>query len=90
MSAPDPFDLDSLRLNQDFAATVGVKKALTTILVRKPDRQWFVRVHPDADYRLETAVLELKEDGETYLIAPGLRADEFARRLDLPSAIIDG
>jgi len=75
MSAPDPFDLASLRLTQDFAASIGVKKALTTIPVRRPDRQWFVRVHPEAAFRLETAVLELKEDGETYLIAPGLRAE---------------
>jgi len=72
MSAPDPFDLNSLRLRQDFGAMVGVKKALTTIPVRRPDRQWFVRVHPDVEYRLETAVLELKEDGETYLVAPHL------------------
>jgi hypothetical protein len=75
MSAPDPFDLAALRLTQDFAASIGVKKALTTIPVRRPDRQWFVRVHPEALFRLETAVLELKEDGETYLIAPGLRAE---------------
>ena len=75
MSAPDPFDLDALRLTQDFAASVGVKKALTTIPVRKPDRQWFVRVHPDPRYRIETAVLELKEDSETYLVAPNMRSE---------------
>lgn len=75
MSAPDPFDLGALRLSQDFAAQIGVRKALTTIPVRKPDRQWFVRVHPDPAYRLETAVLELKEDNETYLLAPQLRAE---------------
>ncbi|WP_159017567.1 sensor domain-containing protein [Cognatiluteimonas profundi] len=28
--------------------------------------------------------------GQGFLFAPGLRADEFARRLDLPSSIIDG
>ncbi len=75
MSAPDPFDIASLRLGQDFAATVGVRKALITVPVRRPERQWFVRVHPDPAYRLETAVLDLKEDSETYLIAPGLRAE---------------
>lgn len=75
MLAPDPFDLDALRLSQDFAATIGVKKALTTIPVRKPDRQWFMRVRPGVEHRLETAVLELKEDNETYLIAPNLRAE---------------
>ena len=65
----DPFDPSRLRLSQDFAANIGVKKALITVPVRKPDRQTFVRVHSDPDYRLETAVLELKEERETYLVA---------------------
>lgn len=66
------FDPCKLRLSQNFAESTGVKKLVTTIPVRKPDKQDFIRVHPDADYRLETAVLELKGDRETYLVAPGL------------------
>ncbi len=69
------FDVSSLRLSQDFASNVGVKKALLTIPVRKPDRQWFVRVHPDPAYRFQTAVLELKEDREVYLVAAPLWAE---------------
>ena len=68
----DPFDPSRLRLSQDFAATVGVKKALITVPVRKPSKQEFVRVYPDQQYRLETAVLELKEERETYLVEPSL------------------
>ena len=67
-----PLNLDRLRLRQDFANQVGVKKAILTVPVRKPDRQWFVRVHPDQDRRLETAVLELIDDRETYLVDPDL------------------
>lgn len=70
--APDPFDPASLRLSQDFASTLGVKKALLTVPVRKPDKSWFVRVHPAEEYALQTAVIELKEDRETYLVAPHL------------------
>jgi hypothetical protein len=73
--APDPFDPDSLRLSSDVAANLGVKKALLTIPVRKPAREWFIRVHPDPTYRLQTAVLELKEKGETYLVSPALWAE---------------
>jgi hypothetical protein len=69
-SGGNPFDPSSLRLSQNFADTVGVKKAVITIPVRRPLKQEFVRVHPE--YRLETAVLELKEDRETYLVAPDL------------------
>ena len=61
-------DLSRLRLGQDFGEIVGVKKALITVPVRKPNRQWFVRVHPDEDDRFQTAVLELKDDRETYLV----------------------
>ena len=66
------FDLERLRLSQDFPSQVGVKKALLTVPVRKPDRQWFIRVHPDLDWRLETAVLELKEERETYIVDPDM------------------
>jgi hypothetical protein len=67
----DPFDPASLRLNQDFS-TISVKKALLSVPTRKPDKSWFVRVHPAEQYRLQTAVIELKEDRETYLVAPAL------------------
>src|SRR3954471_116950 len=72
MPEADPFDLASLRLSQDFASAVGVKRLITTIPVRKPSREWFVRTHPDPSRRLQTAVLELKEDRETYLVSPDL------------------
>ena len=69
---PDPFDPASLRLTSDFSATIGVKKALLSVPVRKPDKAWFVRVHPAEEYHLSTAVIELKEDRETYLVPPAL------------------
>ncbi len=65
-------NVENLRLSQNFTDLVGVKKKIITVPVRKPDRQWFVQVHPDEPYRLETAVLELKDDRETYLVEPSL------------------
>ena len=65
------FDPSSLRLTQDFAS-LGVKKALTTVPVRKANRQDFIRVHREEQYRLQTALLELKEERETYLVDPSL------------------
>src|SRR5690348_3380385 len=72
-AAPDPFaDLASLRLSQDFDAAAA-KKLLTTVPVRKPNRQDFVRVHPDPAFRLTpAAIIELKEDREVYLLTPGM------------------
>jgi hypothetical protein len=70
---PNPFNPAALRLSQSFAGTVGVKKLLTTVPVRKPNRQDFVRVHPDPAYRLApAAIIELKEDRETYLVHPAI------------------
>jgi hypothetical protein len=74
----NPFDPAALRLDQSFADTVGVKKQLMTVPVRKPNRQDFVRVHPDLEYRLTpAAIIEVKEDREIYLVRPNM-AQELA------------
>jgi hypothetical protein len=78
----DPFDPASLRLDQSYVKTAGVKKLLTTVPVRKPNRQDFVRVNPDPTYRLSpAAIIELKEDREVYVVSRGIVDDllgEFA------------
>jgi hypothetical protein len=66
------FDLEKYRWAQDYAAQTMVKKALVTVPVRKPKNQDFIRVHPGEDFQLQTAVLELKDEGETYLVDPSL------------------
>jgi hypothetical protein len=75
----DPFDPASLRLNDAVNDGVGVKRLLTTVPVRKPSRQEFVRVHPDPDYRLTPAgIIEFEND--VYLVHPSVAeelADEF-------------
>jgi len=77
--SPNPFDPESLRLGQSFADTVGVKKLLITVPVRKPERTWFVRVHPDRQFRLTPAAI-IEEDREVYLVTPQIALefpDEF-------------
>ena len=61
-------DLARLRLSQDFGATINVKRALITVPVRKPNRQAYVRVRPGEEWRLQTAVIELKDDREVYVV----------------------
>lgn len=73
-AGPDPFDPASLRLSQDFAASVGVEKLLTRVPVRKPDRHDFVRTHENPDYRLDIAMVELKADREFYPLLPAVAA----------------
>lgn len=68
----NPFDLAKLRLDQNFVETAGVKKLLTTVPVRKPNPQDFVRVNPHPDFRADVALLELRDDRETYLLTPDM------------------
>jgi hypothetical protein len=65
-------DLDQLRIGQNYADAIGVKKIISTIPVRKPSPQDFIRVHPDESYHFQTAILELKEDRENFLVSPSL------------------
>ncbi len=51
-TTPDPFNPAALRLDPSYGETVGVRRHLTTVPVRKPNRQEFFRVHPDAAFRL--------------------------------------
>ena len=50
--------------------------------IRKPKRQEFIRVHSSPDYRLDVAILDLEEDGESFMVSQELRpelADELKR-----------
>jgi hypothetical protein len=69
-AAPDPFDISSLRLNPSFVETVGVKKLLTTVPVRRPDPQDFNRVQPAPEFRENFPMIHLKDDREDYLVRP--------------------
>ncbi len=71
----DPFNPAALRLDQSFAESAGVKKLLTTVPTRKPNRQDFVRVRPGEDWRVQTAIIELKEDRETFLVGREMWAE---------------
>lgn len=66
----DELDLTRLRLPQNFAAQTGVKKLLTTVPVRKPDRSVFVRVRPDPSFRFQANVLEQEGGRESYIVTP--------------------
>ncbi len=73
-------DFSKFRLSQDFASQIGVEKVVRVIPVRKPSRQEFVRVHPDETWRMETAIIEIKDEREIYLVTPQLLGElsEFA------------
>jgi hypothetical protein len=65
----DPFDPRRLRVSSDFAGNLGggVKKQRNIVPVRKPDRRWFVRVHPIENLDAPTVA---DEDDRKYLVIP--------------------
>jgi len=71
----DLFDPKALRIDPSSDAGSGVKKLLLHVAVRKPHRQEFFRVHPAPEYRERVAILELREERETYIVAPDLAAE---------------
>jgi hypothetical protein len=74
----DPYDPANLRLDPSYLREGGVKKLPTSIPVRRPNKQEFIRTHPHPDYRLSgAAIIELHDDRETYLVAP-----QYAQELD--------
>jgi hypothetical protein len=74
---PDPFDPAALRLGADYAEGLGVRKVITLVPNRKPNKSEWFQVRPGEAWRLQTAVLELERGIErsTYLVAPSLWAE---------------
>jgi hypothetical protein len=67
----DPFDLDSLRLSQDFASAVEVQRPIVTVPVRKPTTKGaFIRTHRDPGFWFNTKLLEMDDgaDRDSYLV----------------------
>lgn len=74
---PNPFSPATLRLEADYSEGLGVRKVISTIPNRKPNKSEWFQVRPGDAWRLQTAVLELERGVErsTYLVARPLWAD---------------
>lgn len=73
-NAPNPFDPAALRMPEALVAGGGAQKQLIVLNVQKPPRQAFVRVNPDLALRNRMALLELKDERETYAVTPSVGA----------------
>lgn len=78
---PNPFDPASLRLGANYSEGLGVKRVITTIPCRKPNKTEWFRVRPGEAWRMETAVFETEGvDRSTFLVTPQIR-DQFGDSL---------
>ncbi len=73
-SSEGDWNLEALKLDQNFESIIDAQQVLTAVKVRKPNNQEWFRVHPNKDWRLQTALLRLKQEGEDYLVLPNLWA----------------
>jgi hypothetical protein len=69
---PNLLNLSAISLPQNFGAVAGVKKVLTTVPVRRPGNQTFFQVRRGEDWRIQTAILQLKDDSDCFLVMPDL------------------
>ncbi len=67
---PDPYDLDSLSIDDSYLSGPAAKKLILTIPIRKPGPQEFCRVHPDPAYRCKMVFYEDRDEKEIYAISP--------------------
>ena len=82
------FDLDSLRLKQDFSETLGIQRVLSHVPVRKPNKTNFIRVHPGEDYRMDIGMVEMKEERETFLVTPAMMSEPGIYELVVPARLV--
>ena len=68
----NPFDPARLRISQRFGEGIDARPVLASVAVRKPHRQWWIRVHADASMAIETCVLQFEQDQQFYLVDPEL------------------
>ena len=84
----DTADFSRFRLSQNFGIVSGVRKKLTTVPVRKPNKTQFVRVHPAN--KMDTMLLRYGDNGEDlYLIDPDVmqQVEDLAKNYRLMEAI---
>jgi hypothetical protein len=77
VASPDPFDPAALHLGADYSEGLGVRKVISTVPVRKPNKSEWFQVRPGPAWRLQTALLEVEAgvDRAVYLVAKHLWAD---------------
>ncbi len=72
-SSEGDWNLEALKLDQDFDTKISIQQVHAAVKVRKPGNQEWFRVRSDEKWRLQTTILRLKEEGDDYLVHPNLR-----------------
>jgi hypothetical protein len=57
---------------QDYSEDLGETKVLQVVRVKKPNRQDYVRTHPEESFAADFPILLFEEDREHYVVKPDL------------------
>jgi hypothetical protein len=69
----DPLvDLAAIRLNGEQLIGVSAEKILLTVPIRKPTKQEFVRVRPGPSWTFPAALLEVRDENQTFIISQNI------------------
>jgi hypothetical protein len=76
--SPDPFDPARHSLGADYTDGFGAVRQRRVVVVRRPSRQEWFRVHPGAEYRMDCTLYKPDaatggESDEVYLVLPEMR-----------------
>jgi hypothetical protein len=85
--ATSSFDISRFKLSQKFEDFGGAKKLLTTVPVRKPRKDEFIRVSPDPKHRADVMMLEYGESKDIYFLTPEVQTLGFGVPVSLVLAI---
>lgn len=65
-------DIDALRLTPTLSDELMGEEMKSPIEARKPGKQTFFRIHPDAAYKLDTALLWVEDETRWFLPSPAM------------------
>jgi len=63
-------DFSKFRISANNSGLPVAQKILIHVPVCKPNKQRYVRVNPDNNYKLDCAILSLEDEDRPYLVAP--------------------
>lgn len=89
----DEIDLEKFTYRENFASASELQREMTFVPVRRPDPQSWVYISSKPEMRINVAVLELKQQRETYLVKPevALSLDgDISHRMLVPYADREG
>jgi hypothetical protein len=71
----DEDDIRRYRADQNYSLHVAAKKKAVVVPVARPDRQTWIMVHPDPDWRAPYWLFEDKANRRVYLVEPDIAPD---------------